>query len=226
MLTFAFGVQPARGSENYVETIYIRADGSVDPSSVPISTVDNITYVVTDNSVNLTLVVERSNIIIDGNGYTLLGPLESGADREYSGLEPYGVIVKSFAHNVTIQNMTIRGYFTGIFLNGSRYNKIIGNNVEEVWDGISLYMSSNNTVSGNQIPSEWFMHGIILDSSSNNTISENTLHNGYYHICCGLGSSNNKILGNRMYNIWGTGIWLRGSYNTVVGNDIDDHQPR
>ncbi len=45
MLTFAYNIQPVKASG----TIYIRADGSVDPPTAPISTVDNVTYAFTNN---------------------------------------------------------------------------------------------------------------------------------------------------------------------------------
>lgn len=45
MLTLAFNIQPVEASG----TIYIRPDGSIEPSTAPISTVDNITYIFTDD---------------------------------------------------------------------------------------------------------------------------------------------------------------------------------
>jgi len=56
--------------EAVIPYVYIRADGSVDPSFAPISSVDNITYTFT-NDLYIPVIVERDNIIIDGAGYTL-----------------------------------------------------------------------------------------------------------------------------------------------------------
>ena len=53
-------------------TIYIRADGSVDPLTAPISSVDNVTYTFTDNIYD-EIVVERNYTVIDGDGYSLEG---------------------------------------------------------------------------------------------------------------------------------------------------------
>jgi len=70
MLTLAFGIQPVKSDWTWTETIYIRADGSVDPPTAPISTVDNITYRLTDNIVgdvpdkSNAIVVERDNIVV------------------------------------------------------------------------------------------------------------------------------------------------------------------
>ena len=65
-----------------VGTIYILADGSVNPPTAPISTVDNVTYTFTDNIFDQ-IVVQRSNIIVDGNGYTLQG---TEAELAFPGL--------------------------------------------------------------------------------------------------------------------------------------------
>ncbi len=54
--------------------IYIRADGSIDPPTAPIKTLDNITYTLTNNVYGL-IVVERNNIIIDGAGSIILHSL-------------------------------------------------------------------------------------------------------------------------------------------------------
>ena len=67
MLGLSFKVQNVEASG----TIYIRADGSVEGTDKIISS-DNVTYTFTDNIYD-SIVVERSNIIIDGNRYTLQG---------------------------------------------------------------------------------------------------------------------------------------------------------
>ena len=81
-------------------TIYIRADGSIDPPTAPITTHDNVTYKLTDNitSSGDGIIVERDNIIIDGDGYTLQGS-GSGYGFYWSGI-----------NNVTIKGMNIEGF--------------------------------------------------------------------------------------------------------------------
>ena len=56
MLTLAFNIQPVKASG----TIYIRADGSIDPPSANITSADNVTYYFTENNYD-EIVVERSN---------------------------------------------------------------------------------------------------------------------------------------------------------------------
>jgi len=78
-------------------TIYITADGSVDPDTAPISSVDNITYIFTDNIYD-EIVVERDYIVVDGAGYTLQG----------TGSE-IGIYLL-LRSNVTIKNMEIKNF--------------------------------------------------------------------------------------------------------------------
>jgi hypothetical protein len=77
--------------------IYIRADGSIDPLDAPISTFDNVTYVLTGNITTDAdgIVVERDNIVVDGAGYTVEG---IGADSSHG-------IFLGEKSNVTIQNI-------------------------------------------------------------------------------------------------------------------------
>lgn len=59
-----------------VGTIYIRADGNVDPLTAPIFTADDETYVLTDNVAVIGadgIIVERDNIVVDGVGYSIQG---------------------------------------------------------------------------------------------------------------------------------------------------------
>lgn len=48
-------------------TVYIRSDGTIDPPSTPIVTVDNVTYTLIAN-VSGPIVIERSHITLDGAG--------------------------------------------------------------------------------------------------------------------------------------------------------------
>jgi parallel beta-helix repeat protein len=169
----------------YTRTIYIRPNGAVDPTDVPISTLDNVTYTFTETIYDSIIVVQRSNIIIDGNGFVLQG---AGSGE---GFSLYGI------NNVTIRNTNIRGFDRGVCLFGSSSNIISDNNITgNKWLGIALYYSSNNTIIqnnltanndagirieyssnwntivGNNIAANKWL-GIYIDSSSNNSIHHN-----------------------------------------------------
>ena len=100
----AFHVQPVRAQG----TIYIRADGSIDPPTAPISTVDNVTYIWTGNIYD-SIVVERDNIVVDGAGYTLHG---------IGAYDSIGIDI-SERINVTIKTLIVETFYHGIFLNES-----------------------------------------------------------------------------------------------------------
>jgi parallel beta-helix repeat protein len=230
MLTLAFNVQPVKASG----TIYIRTDGSIDPPDAPISTLDNVTYTLTGNitSSDDGIIVERDNIIIDGDGYTVQGT-EKGTGLYLNDRK-----------NITIKNMTTKTFEYGIYLYYSSHNSIVGNNITNNTDDIYLYVSSYNSISGNNITASNDI-GIRPDFSSDNTISENNITNNHYGM---LGSSSdnntisennitsndigirpdfsfdNTIFGNNITNN-GYGVFLSGSsnYNNISGNNIKDN---
>jgi len=162
MLALAFNIQPVKAGG----TIYIRADGSVEPDTAPISSVDNITYIFTDNIYD-EIVVERDNIVVDGAGYTVQG----------TGVEYSKGIYLSGRSNVTIKNMKIKAFYHGIKISYSSNIVISGNNItSNNRDGIDLSYSSNNAISGNNIANN--RDGILLAAySSNNLVVENTFVN-------------------------------------------------
>jgi len=224
-------IQPAEASE----TFYIRADGTLDP---PIARGyiqrDGDQYIFTSN-IHCSILVERDNILVDGAGHTLQGT-GNGTGIGLSGRS-----------NVTIRNVKIKGFYHGIALYYSSsvsiyYNEIEENNLRSTRsDGIYLLMSSNNTISGNNIENNGDgielvshssnnrilgnnitnnMYGIELQESSNNTISTNNITNNRHSIRL-LESSNfnsiskNDIIKNK------DGIQLYdSSNNTISGNHI------
>jgi len=183
--------------------IYIRADGSVDPSTAPISSMDNVTYTFNGN-INNSIVVERSNIIIDGNGYTLQGSglgkafdlsgvnnvtiksIDISARKSGRDAHPnYGIYFYSSSFNTISGNNITDNYYAGIYLNESSNNNIIGNNITNNYHGIWLSYSFNNSIVGNNITNSGFFipfppipiktHGIRLDFSSGNSLRNNVM---------------------------------------------------
>jgi len=144
------------------------------------------------------IVVERDNIIIDGSGYTVLGA-GTGIDM-------------SERSNVTIKNLEIITFETGIYLRGSysrksSNNTIIGCSLRDNTWGIRLESYSNN----NSIVNNLINEGISISDSLNNSILSNTLTDSGISL---LSSSKNIIKANN-----GTNISLHYSnYNYIVSN--------
>ena len=169
-------------------TVYIRADGSIDPPTAPISTLDNVTYILTGNITSDAdgIVVERDNIVVDGSGFWIGG---TGAD--------YGICLDGRS-NVTIQNTNINNFDNGILLLSSSNNSISGNNMTNSNYGIALDSSTNNTITGNSMKNN--SHSIGVGYSSDfNSISGNTLANNSYGIWLGY-SSDNSVYRNNFIN--------------------------
>jgi parallel beta-helix repeat protein len=214
MLSFAFNIKPAKGE--WAGTVYIRADGSIDPPDASITTYDNITYTLTDNITSSAdgIVVERDNIIIDGNGFTLQG----------SGVVDSKGIDISGRYNVTIKNTNIQNFDYGIGVHYSSNNGIIGNSITINNVGIHVINSSScvileNTIANNRgsgISMKYASHVIIF----NNSISENA----YYYVSGGIKidtSMNVNVQHNNLINNqWGGAIYLYDSTNVTVKENL------
>jgi parallel beta-helix repeat protein len=239
MIILAFNVRPA---EAVAQSVNINADGSITPAGAPIMTSDKITYTFTGDisyPVYSGIVVLRSNVIIDGKGYTVQG---DGSGE--------GVYLTNIS-NVTIKNTNVKSNYYGIYLYSSSSNIISGINMTaNVYFGIYLGYSSNNSISGNNIRngtgtiSPYGNGGIVLLSSCNynsisgnnitnnvcgivldysscyNSISENNLKNNDDGIELSDSSNHNRMSGNNITNKH-YGVFLVTSYNnTISGNNI------
>ena len=202
VLVLPLDIQPARA----FESIYIRPDGSVEGTTSIVSS-DNVTYVFTSD-INGSIVVQRNNIILDGNGHALQG---LGND---TGIY---LFVRT---NVTVQNTQIKNYSWGIEAMSSSGISIEGNNIENNhYNGIWL-AGSSNTITGNNITANTrsgiYSYSGTNDSIYGNNISANNQAGIYYDFCNNTRISGNNITANNEY-----GIYLANSYyNTIDGNSI------
>lgn len=143
-------------------TVYIHADGSIDPSTAPIQKNGNL-YMLTGDIVSDGdgIIIERSSILIDGNGYVIQG--------NYGG---NGLSLTSIS-DVTIRNANVYGFYYGVFLVSASQNTISGNNITTNDIGVVLISSSDyNNVVGNNVKQN-NAYGIYVDSSSYNNIYHN-----------------------------------------------------
>ena len=194
-------------------TIYIRATGVVEGTDKIQR--DGDVYTFTDN-INDSIVVQKSNIIIDGNGYIVWG----------SG-DGYGFSLTSVG-NITIKKVHIENFGEGIYLGHSLNVTISGNNITNNYDGIRLGSSSGNSIFGNNITANG-EHGVRLYNSSNNKIFGNNIAGaggGINLFGDGIDlyiSNGNNVTGNTVSSMPG-GIFLEYSgYNSVSGNVITNN---
>jgi parallel beta-helix repeat protein len=177
MLFCVFRVLPAKASGK----IYINRDGSITPSTANITTPDYHTYTFTGNNY-LPIVVNRSNIIINGNRHTVQA--SGGTGFSLTGLR-----------NVTIENTYIMNSSWGIYLGSSSNNILSSNSIKSNTYGIDLDATSNNNIiSSNNVTANSL--GVFLYTSSNNTLSNNSIRLNTEGINIYNSSANNILSGN------------------------------
>ncbi|MCJ7632447.1 right-handed parallel beta-helix repeat-containing protein [Candidatus Bathyarchaeota archaeon] len=191
MLTMAFNIKPVKAEG----TIYIRADGSIDPPTAPIQRIGD-TYILTGNisSDGNGIVIERENIVIDGASYTVQGTGKSG-----KGFYLYSITY------VTIKNTNIENFFCGIHLNQSSHNNFHHNNIIHNYAGIGAEWAHDNVIADNIIAENgghgWLGYGILAGYFDENTLNNNVFDGN----CFGVWLSDSKL--NTLRN------------NTFVDND-------
>jgi parallel beta-helix repeat protein len=197
------------------QTIYIRADGSVDPSGASIRR-EGDSYTLSGNITSNAdgIVIERDNIVLDGAGFTIRG---SGSGNCTSLIN---------RNNVTIKNTNVETFHLCIYLYFSSANNVSGNSMANNPFGIYLHSSSNNSISGNSMANGWY--GILLYFSSDyNSISGNNITD-HSSVAIGIGSSsgsssNNSITGNTVADS-GFAIGLNNGFNnSISGNTITNN---
>jgi len=197
-------------------TIYIRADGSIDPPTAPIQRVGDV-YTFTGNIYD-SIVVQRNNIIVDGNGYTLEGPAT-------------GIGITLGGNNITIRNMTIKGFVlpgsgfeAAIYSFGTSNNVITGNTIVSNKWGIDLEWVDGYIINHN-ILANHNQAAIYGEKSRNIVISYNLFKNNARAITLG-GSSNeihhNDFIDNVSPGFWGEeGVWHHNYWSDYAGVDAN-----
>jgi hypothetical protein len=174
-----------------MQTVFINSDGSVDPASVPIQR-DGNTYFFTQD-VYACLIVNRSNVVIDGAGYTLRGALDEMQGDLWIGQEPtaetpnedaiaYTMGIDTASESVTgltIKNLNIRDFNIGMYI-WTTNNVVVGNAVVGNIVGV-LLSGSDNDVVGNYIANNevgmFFGTNEPGDVPLNLTVSHNSFDN-------------------------------------------------
>ncbi len=205
-------------------TIYIRADGSIEPLTANITSFDKVTYRFTNNNYD-SIIVERGNIIIDGAGYTLQNP----------GGKYYGIQVETRypvePNNVTIKNLKIKGFSSSaILLNYVMQCKILDNVLTENGGGIEVEQGRTGyIISGNKMINTG--RGIYLAGAANSIVYGNDIiANSLYAIGIHVSTNNvfyqNNIIDNNLFGYSGSISISGGSNNnTFYSNNIIGNAP-
>ncbi len=179
-------------------SIIIGSDGNITPSNMPISIVGNL-YTLTGNITNYSIIIQCSNIIFEGAGYTV----QCTATPYVVDLPSTAIIIN--ANNVTVKNTSITGYYQCISVSGE-HNTI-------------TYCTMTDSPSG-----EITKNAIALNGDNNNLIGSTLTFggvdiNGNYNQV-----ERNFITGSYAINI--SPSRLTGgpiaNYNTVAANTIQN----
>jgi parallel beta-helix repeat protein len=155
-LTIPMIVCPTASADS-TTTIFILPDGSVSPSNVPIQR-DGDVYTFTGN-VHDPILIQKSNVTLDGAGYSVVGPLtlEEINSEPVLGtgpntiLPPYiiGLDCDKTVDGLTIKNLNIHNFNIGVYIR-TTHNTVIGNALSENTVGI-LLSGSANTITKNYV---------------------------------------------------------------------------
>jgi len=196
-----------------IETIYIRTNGLIDPPTTSILNDKNTTYTLTGN-INASLIVERSNITIDGTNHAIQG---MGTYNDSSK----GIYVNSVT-NVTVKNLTIRGFFCGIFMYLASNSTILNCNLISNGDGIYAESSSNNNLIESKVTDSRY-YGIVSYRSSYNTLLANNISSNLDYGIRITSAKHNHLSKNNITNNGGFGVRIESSFNnTIVENRISN----
>jgi len=217
LFLIAVEIKPAMAWEG---TVYLRADGSVDPSEAPILTTDNVTYTLTatihtEEYGGDGIVIERSNIILEGAGYGVQGP-------HYAD---YGIRL-SYVNNVTVRNMNrIEDYETGIGLYRCSSVNVTGNTVSGNICGIECWQTENITIAHNTVSWNIEAYNIALSGDTRSQVVNNSISGG---ASCGISLFNcthESINANNITASEYVGIKLDNSnYTSVYANAIANNK--
>jgi len=206
------------GLVNAEGVIFISADGSVEGTDKIQREGDVYTFlgpIVVNGSGIEGIVIEKSNIVLNGAGFLFHG---TGDGMGVLGI--IGILIEN-QNNVTIKNMQLQNFFETINLKNSSNNTICGNVITQNHKGIYVYGSFNriseNTLTSNNI-------SISNDYRSNYTVisGNNISNNNAYAIS--LSGDFNTISGNVLTNNDNHCIKISGSNNTIIGNNITNNE--
>ena len=175
-----------------MQTIFINPDGSVYPASVPIQRSGNTYFF--NGDVYACLIVNKSNVVIDGAGYNLRGALDKTQGDLWIGQGPNAEILNATTVPYTIGIDTASGSVTGLTIK----------NLNIIDFSIGMYIwTTNNTISGNALVGN--IVGVLLSGSDNSVVE-------------------NYIADNEVGMFFGTNqpgdipLYLTVSYNAFINN--------
>jgi parallel beta-helix repeat protein len=189
--------------------IIINPDGSLSPPDAPITRNGEIFSLT--NDVHETIVIQRNNTALDGQGYNIHGNMANQG------------ITLSTTRNITVKNVKISGFSTGIKITHSIDNTVVNITATNCTYGILVDQSPRTKITDNTIhDNKW--DGIFITASLNSQITNNKVEgNGKWGIYMGYSSDctlKNNQMNNNKYNF---GVSVDFYQDIDTSNTINGH---
>ena len=205
--------------------IYIIENGTIEGGAGAIQQNGNVYTFIRD--INETIEIQKDNVIIDGNGFSITKPPDVNTDDLLtpSGWFPSIYILNK--SNIIIKNITFDKCYTGISVEQSSNIIIIQNTIQNGWQGIHIDSSINCSIIGNKLTNNSHS-GLNIDGSyfivAYNTISRNQWHGGWLTLSYS-NISRNDVTDNS-FDYLGIGFYLYGnnSYNRIFENNFVNNE--
>ena len=206
-----------------IEHAFIRSNGDIDPSTLPIERMGNV-YFLKDNILNYSIQIQKNDIILCGNGFTL-----TSNKTDAPILSGYPSIKISNNNNIIIENIRFSKCYTGIKIINASNITIFGNTIENSEKGIEISSSINCSIINNSLINNSETGLLALDSTyfnvSYNTISRNHFHGGW--IALNYSTISKNSITDNSFNHFGNGLYLYGPNcnnrifeNNFINNEI------
>jgi parallel beta-helix repeat protein len=205
--------------------IYLRENGTIEGNAGAIQQNGNVYTFVRD--INETIEIQKDNVMIDGNGFSLTKPPEVKTDDLLTPSGWFPSIHISNRSNIIIKNIIFDKCYTGISVEHSSNIIIIQNTIENGNEGIYISSSTNCSIIGNKLIDN-SAQGLDIEGSyfnvAYNTISRNHWHGGWLTVSYS-NISRNDITDNSFDN-FGIGLYLYGvnSYNRIFENNFVNNE--
>jgi len=182
--------EPPQEEPLIMQNIVIQPDGNIYPSNAPIQREGNL-YTFTSNIYG-TIRIQKSNIILNGAGFTLSGPYNGsqvdvwvvgdGPAQSPDLVAEYIIGIDIGARDVeglVIENINVKNFSIGMYM-WTKNNTVTHNSVSESIVGIML-SGTNTTITSNYLSNN--KQGLFFGFNGNETIPEDIIvhHNAFEH---------------------------------------------
>ena len=157
------------------------------------------------------ITITASDVVLDGAGHTI-----DGGDANAS-IERFGIYVKNSSielSNVTVKNLNVTGWNTGIYFYGVKNSRIENNQVNNNKNGIYLDYSNHISLTNNTVYNN--SDGIYYWYASRTNITNNTVYNNSARGINLMVSHDNTLTNNIINNNSGAGIRFEASNNNTL----------